>query len=103
MTDGSTVCERGSRRTPGYTRSVPEFGLILTAMATPFDEQGRLDEDATVALMRHLVAHGSDGVVLSGTTGEGSTLTDDEKIRLFELGVETLGGTATVVAGTGSP
>ena len=71
-------------------------------MVTPFDERGRLDEDATVAIMRHLVANGSDGVVLSGTTGEASTLTDDEKIRLFELGMETLGGRATVVAGTGS-
>jgi 4-hydroxy-tetrahydrodipicolinate synthase len=71
-------------------------------MVTPFDEQGHVDEDATVALMRHLVANGSDGVVLSGTTGEASTLTDPEKIRLFELGMETLGGTATVIAGTGS-
>ena len=81
---------------------MPEFGSILTAMVTPFDERGRLDEDATVAIMRHLVANGSDGVVLSGTTGEASTLTDDEKIRVFELGMETLGGSATVVAGTGS-
>ena len=89
-------------RTSGYTRPVPEFGSILTAMVTPFDEQGRVDEEATVALMRHLVANGSDGVVLSGTTGEASTLTDPEKIRLFELGMETLGGTATVIAGTGS-
>ncbi len=71
-------------------------------MVTPFDQRGRLDEDATVAIMRHLVANGSDGVVLSGTTGEASTLTDDEKIRLFELGMETLGGSATVIAGTGS-
>lgn len=71
-------------------------------MVTPFDRRGRLDEDATVAIMRHLVANGSDGVVLSGTTGEASTLTDDEKIRLFELGMETLGGSATVIAGTGS-
>ena len=81
---------------------MPEFGSILTAMVTPFDEQGRTDEEATVALMRYLVANGSDGVVLSGTTGEASTLTDPEKIRLFELGMDTLGGTATVVAGTGS-
>ncbi len=71
-------------------------------MVTPFDERGNVDEDATVAVMRHLVATGSDGVVLSGTTGEASTLTDPEKIRLFELGMETLGGAATVVAGTGS-
>jgi 4-hydroxy-tetrahydrodipicolinate synthase len=81
---------------------VPDFGSILTAMVTPFDERGALDEDATVALMHHLAANGSDGLVLSGTTGEASTLTDPEKIRLFELGVQELRGRATIVAGTGS-
>jgi 4-hydroxy-tetrahydrodipicolinate synthase len=81
---------------------VPDLGSILTAMITPFDEHGGVDDDATVALMHHLVANGSDGVVLSGTTGEASTLTDPEKIRLFELGVRELRGTASVVAGTGS-
>lgn len=81
---------------------MPDLGFILTAMITPFDERGGVDEDATVALMHHLVANGSDGVVLSGTTGEASTLTDPEKIRLFELGVQELRGAASVVAGTGS-
>ena len=81
---------------------VPDLGSILTAMVTPFDDRGGVDEDATVALMHHLVARGSDGLVLSGTTGEASTLTDPEKIRLFELGVRELRGTASVVAGTGS-
>ena len=81
---------------------MPDFGSILTAMVTPFDDRGAIDEDATVALMHHLVANGSDGLVLSGTTGEASTLTDPEKIRLFELGVQELRGRATVVAGTGS-
>jgi 4-hydroxy-tetrahydrodipicolinate synthase len=81
---------------------VPDFGSILTAMVTPFDERGALDEEAIVGLMHHLVAQGSDGVVLSGTTGEASTLTDPEKIRLFELGVQELRGRGTVVAGTGS-
>ncbi len=71
-------------------------------MVTPFDERGELDEESTVRVMRHLVSHGSDGIVLSGTTGEASTLTDDEKIRLFELGAQELRGTASVVAGTGS-
>lgn len=71
-------------------------------MVTPFDEHGGVDEDAVVALMHHLVANGSDGVVLAGTTGEASTLTDAEKIRLFELGVRELKGAASVVAGTGS-
>ncbi len=81
---------------------MPDLGSILTAMVTPFDERGALDEDATVSLMHHLVANGSDGLVLSGTTGEASTLTDPEKIRLFELGVQELRGSASIVAGTGS-
>jgi 4-hydroxy-tetrahydrodipicolinate synthase len=81
---------------------VPDLGSILTAMVTPFDERGALDEDATVSLMHHLVANGSDGLVLSGTTGEASTLTDPEKIRLFELAVQELRGSASIVAGTGS-
>lgn len=82
--------------------TVPDFGSILTAMVTPFDERGGVDEEATASLMHYLAANGSDGVVLSGTTGEASTLTDPEKIRLFELGVQELGGSATVIAGTGS-
>ena len=52
------------------------FGSILTAMVTPFDEQGRVDDDAAVRLMHHLVEHGSDGVVVCGTTGEAATLND---------------------------
>ncbi len=81
---------------------VSEFGSILTAMVTPFDARDAVDEAATVSLMHHLVAHGSDGVVLSGTTGETSTLTDDEKLQLFRLGVRELGGSAAIIAGTGS-
>jgi 4-hydroxy-tetrahydrodipicolinate synthase len=77
------------------------IGGILTAMVTPFDAQGRVDEDAAVRLMHHLLENGSDGVVIAGTTGEGSTLTDEEKLRLFDLAV-TECGDATVVAGTGS-
>ena len=56
-------------------------------MVTPFDDDGSLDEDAVGELMRHLLDNGSDGLVLAGTTGEGTTLTDDEKLRLWELGV----------------
>jgi 4-hydroxy-tetrahydrodipicolinate synthase len=74
---------------------------VITAMVTPFDEDGRLDEDAARALMRHLLSHGSDGLVLAGTTGEASTLTDEEKLRLWDVGVETAGD-ALVVAGSGS-
>ena len=77
-------------------------GGIITAAATAFDERGRLAEDETVGLMRHLIDHGSDGLVLAGTTGEASTLSDTEKLRIWELGVAECGGEATVIAGTGS-
>jgi len=78
------------------------FGAILTAMATPFDADLELNEEATRRLIRHLVDHGSDGIVVAGTTGESATLTDAEKLRLVEIAVEEVGGTATVIAGTGS-
>lgn len=71
-------------------------------MVTPFDAQGGVDEAATAALMHHLVANGSDGLVMAGTTGEASTLTDDEKLTLYRLAVSEVGGEAKVVAGTGS-
>jgi 4-hydroxy-tetrahydrodipicolinate synthase len=78
------------------------LGAILTAMVTPFDAQLRVDEEATVRLMHHLVEHGSDGLVLCGTTGEAATLTDEEHLGVIELGVRELGGKATIVAGVGS-
>lgn len=74
---------------------------VLTAMVTPFGPDGGLDEEAAAELIRHLLANGSDGVVLAGTTGEGSTVTDDEDVALWELGVE-VAGDATVIAGTGT-
>ena len=77
------------------------IGGVLTAMVTPFDANGRVDEDAAAELIRHLLANGSDGVVVAGTTGEGTTLDDEEKCRLFELAVAE-SGDALVVAGTGS-
>jgi 4-hydroxy-tetrahydrodipicolinate synthase len=77
------------------------LGGILTAMVTPFDSNGALDEDAAVRLMQHLLENGSDGLVLAGSTGEAATLTDDEKLRLWELGVAECGD-APVIAGTGT-
>jgi 4-hydroxy-tetrahydrodipicolinate synthase len=77
------------------------IGGILTAMVTPFDRDGALDEDASGRLMHHLLENGSDGLVLAGSTGEGATMTDDEKARLWELGVAECGD-ATVIAGTGT-
>ncbi|MFP5450238.1 MAG: 4-hydroxy-tetrahydrodipicolinate synthase [Thermoleophilia bacterium] len=77
------------------------FGPILTAAVTPFDASLRVDEPAAAALFTHLLRHGSDGLVVSGTTGEASTLTDDEKLALVRIAVRESGG-APVVAGTGS-
>jgi 4-hydroxy-tetrahydrodipicolinate synthase len=77
------------------------IGGILTAMVTPFDRAGGLDGDAAAGLMQHLLESGSDGLVLAGSTGEGATLSDDEKARLWEIGVAE-GGDATIIAGTGT-
>ncbi len=77
------------------------LGGILTAMVTPFDGNGALDEDAAVRLMHHLLENGSDGLVLAGSTGEAATLSDEEKVRLWELGVAECGD-APVIAGTGT-
>lgn len=74
---------------------------IITALVTPFDADGELDEEATVGLIRRLRESGSDGFVIAGTTGEGSTLTDEEKLRLWRLAVDEAGD-ARVIAGTGS-
>jgi 4-hydroxy-tetrahydrodipicolinate synthase len=77
------------------------LGGILTAMVTPFDSKGDLDEDATARLVRHLLENGSDGLVLAGSTGEGATMTDEEKVRLWEIGVAE-SGEAPIIAGTGT-
>ncbi|MEA2441421.1 MAG: 4-hydroxy-tetrahydrodipicolinate synthase [Thermoleophilaceae bacterium] len=78
------------------------IGGIITAMVTPFDGDGRVDEDATARLIRHLLENGSDGFVMASTTGESSTLDDEEKLRLFQLALDEAGDQATVVANTGS-
>jgi 4-hydroxy-tetrahydrodipicolinate synthase len=70
-------------------------------MVTPFDPNGQIDEDAFVRLLGFLAENGSNGVVVAGTTGEGSTLTDEEKLRLYELAAAE-GGDLFIVAGTGS-
>ena len=81
----------------------PVLGTILTAMVTPFDGDLRVDEAAAARLAHHLVENGSDGLVVAGTTGEASTLNDDEQAALVRLAVrEVGGGRATVVAGTGT-
>src|ERR1700734_1697814 len=78
----------------------PRFGRVITAMVTPFDDEGALDVGAAVDLARWLAAHGSDGLVLSGSTGESSVLTDEEKVELWRAVAEAV--TIPVIAGTGS-
>jgi 4-hydroxy-tetrahydrodipicolinate synthase len=75
---------------------------LLTAMVTPFRPDGSVNEDGAVALGRHLLAHGSDGLVVCGTTGESPTLSDDEMVSLVETMVAELAGDALIVAGAGS-
>jgi 4-hydroxy-tetrahydrodipicolinate synthase len=75
---------------------------LLTAMITPFAADGSVNEDASVAIARHLLANGSHGLVIAGTTGEAATLTDDEQVRLVELIVAEAGGDGAIVAGAGS-
>lgn len=77
------------------------FGGVVTAMATPFDEELRVDLDAAVRLGRWLTDHGSEGLVLAGTTGESPTLSDDEKLSLFEAVAAAV--TVPVLAGTSTP
>ncbi len=78
------------------------LGEILTAMVTPFREDGSVDMDAFRELATFLVDNGSDGVVVAGTTGESPTLSDDEKLELFAAALDAVGDRATIVAGTGS-
>jgi 4-hydroxy-tetrahydrodipicolinate synthase len=78
------------------------LGVILTAIVTPFDAQLRVDEEAFVALMHHLAGHGSDGFVVAGTTGEASTLSDEEQLALIELAVRERPRGTSIIAGTGT-
>jgi 4-hydroxy-tetrahydrodipicolinate synthase len=78
------------------------LGGVLTAIVTPFDDDGRIDFDAFQALARHLVDNGSDGLVVSGTTGESPTLEDGERLDLLRAAIEAVGERATIVAGTGT-
>jgi 4-hydroxy-tetrahydrodipicolinate synthase len=78
------------------------LGRVLTAIVTPFRDDGAIDFDAFQELARHLVDNGSDGLVVAGTTGESPTLSDGERLDLFRAAIEAVGSTATVVAGTGT-
>src|SRR5437870_1417059 len=78
------------------------LGAILTAIVTPFDAEGRVNDEAFVSLMRHLADNGSDGFVVAGTTGEASTLTDEEQLGLIALAVSERPAGKSIVAGTGT-
>jgi 4-hydroxy-tetrahydrodipicolinate synthase len=78
------------------------LGEILTAICTPFKRDGSVDLGRFRALAAHLLENGSDGLVVTGTTGESPTLSDDERFALYEAAVDEVGDRATVVAGTGT-
>ncbi|TML85099.1 MAG: 4-hydroxy-tetrahydrodipicolinate synthase [Actinobacteria bacterium] len=78
------------------------LGEVLTAIVTPFRADGSLHLDRFQELARHLVDHGSDGLVVAGTTGESPTLADEERLALFAAAVDAVGDRATVIAGTGT-
>ena len=80
----------------------PPFGRVSTAMITPFRPDGSLDLDAAQKVANHLVDHGNDTLVISGTTGESPTTTDDEKIQLLRAVLAAVGDRAQIVAGVGS-
>jgi len=75
---------------------------VLTAMATPFDESGRVDHDAARRLAAHLLEHGSHGLVIAGTSGECPTLTDGEEIELLQAVRAEVGDEALLICGTGT-
>jgi 4-hydroxy-tetrahydrodipicolinate synthase len=79
-----------------------ELGRLITAMVTPFDEEGGVDYEQMKRLSLALLDSGSDGLLVSGTTGERPTLTDEEQLKLFATVKETVGVKGTVMAGTGS-
>ena len=78
------------------------LGEVLTAIVTPFRQDGSIDFHRFAALARHLVENGSDGIVVAGTTGESPTLSEEERLELFRVAVGAVGDRATVIAGTGT-
>src|SRR3954454_25131227 len=87
---------------PGTLRPMAEIGGVLTAMVTPFTEDRSVDEAAARKLARHLIDNGSNGLVLSGTTGESPTLDDEEKLSLLRAVRDELGADVLLICGTGS-
>lgn len=79
-----------------------DFGRVLTAMVTPFDNIGNVDYEQTTALVEYLLKNGTEGLVIAGTTGESPTLSKEEKIALFKHVVNVVNKRVPVIAGTGS-
>lgn len=78
------------------------FGRVITAMITPFADTGEIDYDGAVSLARYLVNHGSEGLLVAGTTGEGATMTDEEKLKLYRLITEAVGDKVSVIGNVGT-
>jgi 4-hydroxy-tetrahydrodipicolinate synthase len=78
------------------------FGRVLTAMVTPFNDDFSVNYKAAAELAKYLVAHGNDGLVVAGSTGESATLSNEEKLKLFSTVLDAVGDKAAVIAGTGS-
>lgn len=97
-----TAAIRGDARLNAILTRVSEIKGVITAMVTPFDAAGEVDLDAARRVARHLVANGSHGIVVAGTTGESPTLSDDEKLSLLDAVRDEVGAEATVICGTGS-
>lgn len=79
-----------------------DFGNVVTAMVTPFQANGEIDYEQVRTLISHLIEHGSDSIVIAGTTGESPTLTFDEKKELFSFAVKEVNGRIPVIGGTGT-
>lgn len=88
--------------TTAHMTETKPFGSMLTAMVTPFDSDGAVDYDGVARLAEYLVDLGNDGIVVNGTTGESATTTDEEKDRILRTVIATVGGRATILAGTGT-
>ena len=88
--------------TKGVRERMSRFGKLSTAMVTPFDKNGNIDFQKTTTLIDYLINHGTESVVVNGTTGESPTLSTEEKIALFKHTVKEVNGRIPVIAGTGS-
>ena len=77
------------------------FGRVITAMITPFDQEGNVNYGGVSELSKYLVDHGSEGILAGGTTGEGATLSEEEKIKLYKTVIESVGDKAYVIGNAG--